>query len=817
MVPHSGRWPASSFAFLPELHRYVPDLPAPLTTDPRLEEHRTFDAVAEWLISTSQPTGLVFVIDDLHWATRATLALFQHVLKRAMASGTGAPILFLCTYRDTELDEGRPLLEVLPALSRITNVHQIGMGELLEEDISELLATMTGHEPDEVARRVVRSLTADSGGNPFFAIEILRNLLETGALRFDDGAWRLEGDIRPTPDVQEALQRRFERVPGSARSSLSAASVIGMEFDLELLSCLVGLGRQEALESLDAVLGVGLLDETEPETFRFEHALVRSTLYESLKPAQRRRAHKEVLGALESLGRSNAATLATHALEAAPVGAGLVTALEYALSAGEEAFEARAFGDAENWARRVLEIAGSKRRLHRLRVRAMCLTGEAERDQGDPAFRQTLLRAGDEALKAELDELAIRSAIANYRGTVSIVGKIDEPRVELMQKAMTLVPDPDGRQWALLAATLASDLTYDPATPHTVRLDLVERARAIARSTGDDTFLLEVLLRTMAAASVPEDLRELVDTGCELVALADATGDPSTRVLARWATTTTHLTAGEFSLFRRYLEEAEEASRLNCPARVRWLAGVIRPQFLAAAGDLPGAREANDESLALGELAGEPDAAMLWSAVIFGLSLLEGTVGDIADLAGSTADEFPEFAIWRIAHALALGAAHRLAEGREVLDRHRLREVDRIPIDVLTLGCWSLLALAAFHLEDVELARALEPVLRAHAGAWSHSSTWILGPTRWDLGRCYLVQQDWQPAVATLDESVRQCEAQGMPAHASVCRLDLVRALIGRDGRGDRHRALLELESGLAAVDEFGLARRAEEYRALGA
>jgi len=313
-----------------------------------------------------------------------------------------------------------------------------------------------------------------------------------------------------------------------------------------------------------------------------------------------------------------------------------------------------------------------------------------------------------------------------------------------------------------------------------------------------------------------EHLRELVDTGCELVALADATGDPSMRVLARWATTTTHLAAGEFALSRRYLEEAEEASRQNCPPRVRWLAGLTRPQFLAAGGDLGAAREANDETLTLGELAGEPDALMFWSAVTFGLSLLEGTVGDIADLAGSTADEFPEFAVWRIAHALALGAAGRIVEGRGVLDRHHLRDVERIPIDVLTLGCWSLMALAAFHLADVELAEALEPVLRAHSGAWSHSSVWIMGPTDWDLGRCYLVQGNWGRAAVALDESVRRCEVHGLAAHAAVCRLDLVRALVGRDGPGDRDRSALELERGLAAAEEFGLARRVAEFRGLG-
>jgi hypothetical protein len=800
---------------LPDLERSVAGLPAPLTTDPQLEEHRTFDAAAEWLIRTSRDQGLVFVIDDLHWATRATLALFEHVLRRAKAAGSHAPILFIGTYRDTDLDEGNPLLEVLPGLSRVADVRQVAVGGLELDEISELVKGVSGHELDDVARQVVRSLTEDSGGNPFFAIEILRNMLETGAFRMIDGQWLLDGDLVPTSNVQGALDLRFRRLPEPARASLAAASVIGMDFDLELLSTLVGLARRQTLELLDAVLGMGFLDEPEPETFRFEHALVRSALYEAIDPSERQRVHKRVLRTLESLGRTNSATLATHAMGAAPEGSDLAVALEYAMSAGEEAFRVRAFSDAESWSHRVLEAAGSKLSLRALRIRALCLAGDAERDQGNPAFRETLLRAGNEALGAGLGGLAVRSAIANYRGTVSIIGKIDEPRVDLMRKAMAHETGSDAKQWALLAATLASDLTYDPNTSLGVRLDLVARARAIARSTEDDGLLREVLLRTMGASSVPGSPRERVDTGCELVALADATGDPSARVLARWATTTTHMPAGEFALFQRYLDESEEASRENCPARVRWLAGLGRPQFMAARGDLPGARVANDEMLALGELAGEPDALMFWSAVTFGLSLLEGTVGDFADLAGSNADQFPEFPVWRIAHALALGAAGRLAEGRGVLDRHRLREVDRIPVDVLTLACWSLLSTAAFHLEDVELAQALEPTLLSHLDAWSHTSVWILGPTPWDLGRCHLVQRNWESAVLVLDSAVAKCEESGLQTHAAVCRLDLVRALLGRGGPGDRDRAAVERERGLAAATVFGLDERAEQFQML--
>ena len=332
---------------VPELGEYVPELHSVRgPVDPRLKRHRTFDAAAEWLIGTSQPGGLVFVIDDLHWASKATLALFQHVLKQARTvSGSDAPILFLgCLIAilnsTTEAPVGGPTL----ARPVRQDIREISMKGLAEDDISELLTTMTGHGWTDVARRVATWLSADSGGNPGVRDRDPARSAGDRSPRLRE--WRIggsEGVIRPTPDVQVALERRFERVPQSASASLSAASVIGMEFDLELLSTL-GWPRPGALHSnhLTPYLGVGLLDETEPEKSGFERALVRSTIYESLEPTERRRVHKEVLGALESLGRRNVATLATHALETRRhrAGSDLVTALGYALGAGEEAFHA---------------------------------------------------------------------------------------------------------------------------------------------------------------------------------------------------------------------------------------------------------------------------------------------------------------------------------------------------------------------------------------------------------------------------------------------------------------------------------------------
>ena len=66
---------------MPELGSYVADLPPPLASDPETERYRLFDAVARWLASLCEASAVVFILDDLQWASRPTLLLLRYVLQ----------------------------------------------------------------------------------------------------------------------------------------------------------------------------------------------------------------------------------------------------------------------------------------------------------------------------------------------------------------------------------------------------------------------------------------------------------------------------------------------------------------------------------------------------------------------------------------------------------------------------------------------------------------------------------------------------------------------------------------------------------------
>ena len=147
----------------------------------------------------------------------------------------------------------------------------------------------------------------ETDGNPFFVSEVLRHLSETGAI-FQDatGRWAAQASLgqMALPDsVRVVIGARVGRLGQTAGRVLSVASVIGRDFDLDLLARVTRTSEDELLDVLDAAAAVTLVRELPGVAGRysFAHALIQHTLYEDLGPTRRARAHRRVAEALEEL------------------------------------------------------------------------------------------------------------------------------------------------------------------------------------------------------------------------------------------------------------------------------------------------------------------------------------------------------------------------------------------------------------------------------------------------------------------------------------------------------------------------------------
>ena len=145
--------------------------------------------------------------------------------------------------------------------------------------------------------------------------------------------------------VREVVGRRVERLGSDARTALSAAAVIGRDFDLDLLLAVLELPEARLLDLLDEAVAASLLQESQRRAgrFTFTHGLVEHTLYEDLGRARRARLHKRVAEALEEQcgdePGERLGELAGH-WAAAVVSADTAKAIHYARRAAERALAA---------------------------------------------------------------------------------------------------------------------------------------------------------------------------------------------------------------------------------------------------------------------------------------------------------------------------------------------------------------------------------------------------------------------------------------------------------------------------------------------
>jgi class 3 adenylate cyclase len=246
---------------------------------------RTRELLQQLLEARSRLSPVVMVIEDLHWIDSAS----EEVLGKIVGSESMLPLLLLTTRRP----------EYAPPWLDRTAVTKIRVEPLPVDHIRRLVQGRLGVEalPEALARQV----TEKAEGNPLFAEEIVSFLTERGMLRAAAGKLEFNSDevAAALPGtVQNLLTARVDRLATKDRALLQAASVIGRQFNPELLAVAVGEtaldARLAAMQALDLVH----LDSKSSD-YVFKHALVRDSLYQSLLTEARRALHFKVAEEIE--------------------------------------------------------------------------------------------------------------------------------------------------------------------------------------------------------------------------------------------------------------------------------------------------------------------------------------------------------------------------------------------------------------------------------------------------------------------------------------------------------------------------------------
>ena len=782
-----GRLPGELQRLVPELREHGPASAAPVASDVRSEEYRLFEAVTSWLAAASRSSGLLLVLDDLHWATRPTLQLLMHVLHRLPEEDPR--VLVLVTYRDTDVERAHPLVGVLADLRRQSHVRRLPLVGLTEQEVLEVLEEAAGHELDAAAQELGRLLQAETEGNPFFVGEVLRHLVESGVVRRVEGRWLVPDsvDLDIPEGVRDVVGRRVSRLSPQANQVMSIAAVVGREASVDVLTAVSGLADDEVCEALDEGVRARLLQETHADHYRFSHALVRTTLYEELSATRRRRVHRRVADVLEQLHGDDVVSLAHHLLEAGPEGGDSSRAVRYALAAGEHGVAQRAPADAERWFRHALELLEDAAADDPAELVARIGLGGAQRDQGDPRFRETLLDAARRADAADQPELLVAAVLANQRGYSSLIGRVDQERVARIERALEVVGPEASATRARLLALLASELAFDRDPGRHRRL--AEDAVRLARTSADDPTLAHVLAQVCGPLYDPADFPRWRRLCEEAAALAERLGDPALTVVTGLFASAAQLADGEPAASRARTEAdlgrcADVAPGLQWAMRGQMLRYVIatQPPAVAAAE--------NDASLAMGEALGEPDRVNWWASSATAVHVAQHyRIGALSDLAQDFARQFPGARGWWATAALCLADAGRTDEAQALLRRKHLTAQELLQEPFPFFGP-SALARIALRCEDGALAEQAEQALTPHRHRWVHFFTGITGPVTVPLGLCASVQGRHHDAVGLVEEAVEQVRSAGFPSLLLTTELDLATVLARRGAAGDRPRLI---------------------------
>ena len=269
----------------PELDSYSPE-------DLRRELHVQFGEVMAALCSTRP---LVLVLDDLQWADASSLDLTS--LLTAVTRDN--PFIVLATGRPDAGERLRVLRSAVPPAS----AYDIVLEPLGQAAVEDLLGTLLD---GDVPERLAALVKERASGNPFFATEIVRSLIDAGTLAKDDGRWLLaadEGDPLIPPTVEGVLSARMDLLPPSAAATLQLAAVIGRRTRTPLLLAAAKDARRVEQDVLVLIEG-GFLDAPRGISSNevvFHHALMQDVAYSRLLRKKRRELHLKVAAAAESL------------------------------------------------------------------------------------------------------------------------------------------------------------------------------------------------------------------------------------------------------------------------------------------------------------------------------------------------------------------------------------------------------------------------------------------------------------------------------------------------------------------------------------
>jgi class 3 adenylate cyclase/tetratricopeptide (TPR) repeat protein len=445
-----------------------------LTMDPQQRRGEVFDALRHLTLRAAEVRPQVVVYEDVHWMDQTTEAYLVFTADSIPTSR----VLRILTYRTGYMHPfGERSYHTRIVLNTLSTEHSIAMAQAM---------LATERLPEELQTLIARK----AEGNPFFVEEVVKSLLEVGALRqAGEGyvlAKRLDEIVVPDT-IQDVIMARIDRLKEAPKRTLQLASVIGREFTRRLLDQLAEI-RARTEEVLRELKAIELIYEKSvfPElAYMFKHALTHEVAYNSLLVQRRKELHRLIGLAIEELYADRLAeqyeVLAYHFAK----GEEWRKAIEYLLKAAEKAAKAFATREALGLYDQALEAASHLGQvvdanilmaIHRAKADLYFVLSDFEHSRTEAERLLTLAR--------QVPDRVQEGAALAAMGYASFWAHDFERALTDTRQAIKIAQEADAK--AVLAAGHFTICWVQSATGHLDQAaEELDRALSMSRSVGD--------------------------------------------------------------------------------------------------------------------------------------------------------------------------------------------------------------------------------------------------------------------------------------------------------------------------------------------
>ena len=287
------------FRFCPEMTSVLPKAEETTELDEFRDSQRTSDRLSAFFLQLyEQGKPFVIILDDIHNADAASLTL----LREMISSIRNYKVFLVCSLRDG-YDKNNELLSLLVDNSDNAYSTTIKLDDFNLDRMTEFVSDLLMVNKSD-CQSIAAYLLEKTGGNSYFACNLLRSMLEDGVISVSGGEIEENIDqfhmIDTDVNIFQVIENRLSKISPEAVKMLEVASVIGSDFSLRLLCAVLDKPKDQVTPLISESVDRQLIEySSSMDILCFSHRDIQSVVNSHLTDDQKRELHLKIAKGLE--------------------------------------------------------------------------------------------------------------------------------------------------------------------------------------------------------------------------------------------------------------------------------------------------------------------------------------------------------------------------------------------------------------------------------------------------------------------------------------------------------------------------------------